>query len=215
MSRLNGVMVFVALFTVLNEFEQIRYQALVPTKSLVHIEAGMQGIVQSLREHGHAQPAFGFTDNVASDYSTMVRCIPSLAEDVMLPSELGQGEGDLPIATMPISTQLHLCQTSELITQACSELLGLIEDDGSDKLYVGFDIDVETVAGKAKATDQTSAIKIATDSTVYIFKVRKFHTEDFDTPQEHWLTGFGQPGQVTDLGPKRIPKHVNPGRYVF
>ncbi|KAJ7486906.1 hypothetical protein FB451DRAFT_1082409, partial [Mycena latifolia] len=80
--KLNGVMTFVALFTILNEFEQIRFQAFVPTKSLSHIHAALEGIVESLKAHGLPQPVLGFTDNVASDAATFMKYIPSLAESV-------------------------------------------------------------------------------------------------------------------------------------
>ncbi|KAF8321954.1 hypothetical protein F5887DRAFT_904347, partial [Amanita rubescens] len=82
MMKLNGIVTFAALFTVVNEFEQIRWQAFVPTKALSHIKAGLEGMVTSLNEHGLPQPILGFTDNVASDYSTFVECIPSLSRDV-------------------------------------------------------------------------------------------------------------------------------------
>src|SRR6266576_4235376 len=36
MMRLEGTQMFMALFTIVNEWEQIHYQAFVPTKSLAH-----------------------------------------------------------------------------------------------------------------------------------------------------------------------------------
>ena len=42
MTKLNGVGTFAALFTLVNEFEQIRYQAFVPTKGLNHLKAGLE-----------------------------------------------------------------------------------------------------------------------------------------------------------------------------
>ncbi|KAJ7602432.1 hypothetical protein FB45DRAFT_702231, partial [Roridomyces roridus] len=80
--KLNGVMTFVALFTMVNEYEQIRFQAFVPTKSLSHIHAGLEGIVESLKVYGLPQPVLGFTDNVASDAPTFVKYMPSLNEGV-------------------------------------------------------------------------------------------------------------------------------------
>jgi hypothetical protein len=47
--ELDGTATFAALFTVLNEFEQIHFQAFVPTKSLSHIQSSLKGIVKSLR----------------------------------------------------------------------------------------------------------------------------------------------------------------------
>ncbi|TDL14636.1 hypothetical protein BD410DRAFT_757087, partial [Rickenella mellea] len=73
---------FTSHFTVVNEFEEIRYQAFTPTKSLSHIKGAMQALTKSLEDHGHSQPILGFTDNVASDLATFLECIPSLGKDV-------------------------------------------------------------------------------------------------------------------------------------
>jgi hypothetical protein len=54
--KLDGVVTFAALFTLVNEIEQIRYQAFVPTKSLSHIQAGLEAMVKSLKDHGLAEP---------------------------------------------------------------------------------------------------------------------------------------------------------------
>ncbi|KAJ6476876.1 hypothetical protein C8R45DRAFT_873192, partial [Mycena sanguinolenta] len=80
--KLNGVMTFVALFTIVNEFEQIHFQAFVLTKSLSHIHAPLEGILKSLKAYGLPQPILGFTDNVASDAATFMQYLPSLGENV-------------------------------------------------------------------------------------------------------------------------------------
>ncbi|KAE9388021.1 hypothetical protein BT96DRAFT_776850, partial [Gymnopus androsaceus JB14] len=74
--------VFQGLFTVVNEFEQIRYQAFVPTKAQSHIREGLEGIVKSLRDHGLAEPVIGYTDVPAADMSMFTECFPSLKKDV-------------------------------------------------------------------------------------------------------------------------------------
>jgi hypothetical protein len=82
LTKLNGVTTFVALFTLVNEFEQIRFQAFVPTKALSHLHAGLEKFSESLLAHGHPQPILGYTDNVGNDTATFVQCIPSLGKDV-------------------------------------------------------------------------------------------------------------------------------------
>lgn len=82
MMKLDGVVTFAALFTLVNEFEQIRYQAFVPTKGLNHLKAGLEEFITSLRDHGLAEPILGFTDNVASDAGTFLECIPSFNKGV-------------------------------------------------------------------------------------------------------------------------------------
>ncbi|KAE9390707.1 hypothetical protein BT96DRAFT_1002033 [Gymnopus androsaceus JB14] len=97
--KLNGVMVFSALFTVVNEFEQVRFQAFVPTKALTHVRSSLEALVKSLKEHGHPQPVLGFTDNIASDEKTFLECIPSFGIDIA-PIDLNEFS-DLPLAKLP------------------------------------------------------------------------------------------------------------------
>ena len=65
--KLVGQTTFVSLFTLVNELEQICWQEFVPTKSLVHVEGGLEEMVKSLESFGLPLPILGFTDNVASD----------------------------------------------------------------------------------------------------------------------------------------------------
>ncbi|KAJ6516958.1 hypothetical protein DFH09DRAFT_1287885 [Mycena vulgaris] len=149
--KLNGVMTFVALFTIVNEFEQIRSQAFVPTKSLSHIRAALEGIVKSLDAYGLPQPILGFTDNVASDAAiTFMQYIPSLAEGVS-PVEI-----------------------NEFPDIACSGVLGLLrEEDEDDTLVdIGFDMEWEfTTRIGASGPQKTALIQIAVDKVVYLFYV--------------------------------------------
>src|SRR6202050_1787484 len=80
--KLAGEITFASLFTLLNEFEQIRFQAFVSTKSLSHIRGALEEMVKSLDKHGLAQPIIVFTDNVASDAAAFTQCIPALAKNV-------------------------------------------------------------------------------------------------------------------------------------
>ncbi|KAJ7495368.1 hypothetical protein FB451DRAFT_1020008, partial [Mycena latifolia] len=80
--KLGGVTIFAGLFTLINEAEQIRYQAFVPTKSLAHIRSGLEEIVRSLQSHGHPAVGLGWTDNVANDAATFLDCIPTLGEKI-------------------------------------------------------------------------------------------------------------------------------------
>ena len=70
--KLGGQTTFVSLFTLVNELEQIHWQAFVPTKSLVHVEGGLEEMVKSLESYGLPLPILGFTDNVASDQATFM-----------------------------------------------------------------------------------------------------------------------------------------------
>lgn len=106
--KLDGVATFSGLFTLVNKYEQIHYQAFVPTKSLSHFQVGLEAMVKSLKDHGHAQPVLGFTDNVASDIGTFLQCIPSLGENVK-PVEPENEFLDLPRLSLPSDVSMVQC----------------------------------------------------------------------------------------------------------
>ncbi|KAJ7017554.1 hypothetical protein C8F04DRAFT_979056 [Mycena alexandri] len=170
--KLNGVMVFVALFTIVNEFEQIRFQAFVPTKSLSHIHAALEGISQSLQAHGLPQPVLGFTDNVASDAATFMQYLPSLAAGVS-PVELSEFS-TLPQLILPDGVTWHLCQGYREIDIACGNILELVtdEDDDNKLVDIGFDMEWEFTTGiGASGPQKTALIQIAVNDVVYMLYV--------------------------------------------
>ncbi|KAG2219719.1 hypothetical protein INT45_006051, partial [Circinella minor] len=87
MSKVNGVPVFAALYTVLNEYEEIRLQFLVPTKSLSHLQYGFDKLREAYELYGHEQPEIFFTDNVIGDQGFLKSVFPSLLKDVIPVSE--------------------------------------------------------------------------------------------------------------------------------
>lgn len=169
-SKLHGIMMFTAMFTIVNEFEQIRYQAFIPTKALSHIHSGLEGIVASLKGHGLAEPAIGFTDNVASDYNTVLECIPSLARDV-IPIQLEEYK-DLPVLSLPDDISLQVCSESVQIQSACSSILELLPESEEKKLTIGFDMEWEFSADQsAMFIRKTALIQLALPKVVYLLQV--------------------------------------------
>lgn len=63
MARLESVPTHVAMYSVVNELEQCRAQALTLTKSLSYVEGCYEGISESLVAHGHEPTCLMFTDN--------------------------------------------------------------------------------------------------------------------------------------------------------
>lgn len=124
MAKLDGTILFAGLFTVVNELEQIRYQAFVPTKALEHVKAGLRGISTSLAAHGLAQPCLAFTDNVQADYATGVECLPSLGLGVTSASPRTSG---LKLAELPSSVAIYASVTPASVDAACLSILLLGE----------------------------------------------------------------------------------------
>ena len=168
--KLDGVVTFAALFTLVNELSQIRYQAFVPTKSLAHIRAGLEAMVKSLKDHGLAEPALGFTDNVAGDAATFMQCIPSLAENV-IPAQLDEFS-DLPTLVLPSDVSIHLCSTEAEIQSACLSILENLSDGDGSMIHIGFDMEWEFSVGHgASGSQKTSLIQVALQNAVYLLRV--------------------------------------------
>jgi len=135
MMKLDGVMTFAALFTLVNEFEQIQYQAFVPTKGLNHLKAGLEEFITSLWDHGLAEPILGFTDNVASDAGSFLECIPSFNKDVE-PVSFDEFS-DLPQLILPEGISVVSCHSEAEISSACLAIIEGIDSD-QDKIYIRF-----------------------------------------------------------------------------
>ena len=69
---------FSAMYTVCNEYEEIRMQVLTPTKSLSHLHEPFENLVRSYETYGNALPDIFFTDNVRGDKNFLESMLPSL-----------------------------------------------------------------------------------------------------------------------------------------
>ena len=167
LTKLNGITTFVGLFTLVNEFEQIRYQAFVPTKALSHLRAGLEKFTESLAAHGHPQPILGFTDNVASDAATFIQCIPSLGENVVT-VELDE-HSELPKMVFPDGIDVLVCESEAEIRSACDTILEDLPSE-PDALHVGFDMEWEFSTGQSGGSSRTSLIHIALPKVIYLFR---------------------------------------------
>lgn len=170
--KLDGVATFSGLFTLVNEYEQIRYQAFVPTKSLSHIQAGLEAMVKSLKDHGLAQPVLGFTDNVAGDIGTFLQCIPSLGENVN-PVEPENEFPDLPRLSLPSDVSTVVCSTEAEIESACLSIVELVNTTNIDsKLCIGFDMEWEfSLEPGSSGAQKTALVQLALPHTIYLLRV--------------------------------------------
>ncbi|KAI9473378.1 hypothetical protein BDB00DRAFT_879759 [Zychaea mexicana] len=82
-SKLNRQPAFAALYTILNEYEEVRLQFLVPTKSLEHLRYAFDAMRNAYELYGYKQPQVFLTDNVTGDQGFLKRTLPSLTQDVV------------------------------------------------------------------------------------------------------------------------------------
>ncbi|KAJ7633952.1 hypothetical protein B0H17DRAFT_1149841 [Mycena rosella] len=90
------------------------FKAFVPTKTLSHIHAALEGMVQLLTAHGLPQPVLGFTDNISSDAATFMHYVPSLAWGTC--QEYFIGCHPLQIALKSIVSKRSMIQGSKTIS---------------------------------------------------------------------------------------------------
>jgi hypothetical protein len=72
-----------ALYTVCNEYEEIRSQILIPTKSLGHLKYAFDSMREAYNMYGHEQPQIFFTDNVQGDKKFLEGAFSSLTENTV------------------------------------------------------------------------------------------------------------------------------------
>ncbi|KAI7872237.1 uncharacterized protein EV154DRAFT_580069 [Mucor mucedo] len=82
MYRINNCPSFTGLYTVTNEYDEIRIMVLTPTKALDFLKGPFEKMLGSLRENNHQEPTVYFTDNVDADRSFLESVLPSLKENV-------------------------------------------------------------------------------------------------------------------------------------
>ncbi|CEP10117.1 hypothetical protein [Parasitella parasitica] len=112
----HGVNVFDALYTVTDEYEEIRLQSFVPTKSLVHLIGSFDKMYDTYNMYGYTLPKLFYTDNVRSDRHFLEEHLPSLLENV-------QHVDGLPVAAIPSNVEIFVDNAVQEINDSCDRIL--------------------------------------------------------------------------------------------
>ncbi|CEP15284.1 hypothetical protein [Parasitella parasitica] len=117
----HGVNVFDALYTVTNEYEEIRLQSFVPTKSPVHLIGSFDKMYDADNMYGYTLPKPFYTDNVRSDRNFLEEHLPSLLENV-------QHVDGLPVAAIPSNVEIFVNKTQckksmTLVIESCETIM--------------------------------------------------------------------------------------------
>ncbi|CEP20150.1 hypothetical protein [Parasitella parasitica] len=104
MGKLNEMPLFTALYTVCNEYEEIRCQSLVATKHHSHLNSIYAGLVASYRYYGHQLPKFVFTDNVDGDQAFLESMIPTLKDNVTHIQRNNESSSTFPTDSAPATS---------------------------------------------------------------------------------------------------------------
>ncbi|KAG2193038.1 hypothetical protein INT47_009288 [Mucor saturninus] len=136
-----------ALYTCLNEYEEIRMQVWAPSKALSHPALPFNALVKSYNLNGYQLPSLFYTDNVSSDRAFLEGVLPNLLDNVRKTSiqkpanseetSTPEHNSDLPVLTLPDTANISVFSVPEDIDNACQNILNGLET--SNCLYVGFD----------------------------------------------------------------------------
>ncbi|KAG2220944.1 hypothetical protein INT45_010697, partial [Circinella minor] len=180
MAKLGGSSAFTALYTLCNEYEEIRLQLLVPTKSTTHLEAPLKEMMNSYRLYNHQQPDLFFTDNVKGDRRLLERSLPSLkrtlhtnnnhAHNIQQSTNVDHQKHPVPFLQLPSNVSISLIQSNDQVEQAVQAIRNK-SDSISGSLVVGFDCEWN-YNPITKATGKVSSIQVACADSVWLFRVK-------------------------------------------
>lgn len=192
MAKINGVSTFSCLYTLLNEYEEIRLQVLAPTKSLEHLAPSFNNMMESYKKYGFKMPELFYTDNVLGDRLFLESTIPSLLKDVIHKNPTLTEQVDLnspfknyPVARLPDNITVSVLNTTIDINKSCQKLLDECLQQGT--IAIGFDCEW-AVRGKRSAISisEQSALKfvpialvqIAYGNSVYLMRIHSFASDN-------------------------------------
>jgi len=193
MGKINGISNFNALFTVLNEYEEIRMQLLVPSKSHNCLRSSFDNMMESYRKYNLPMPQVAYTDNVSGDRKFLEEVIPSLKDDVVhvAPSQTelmarNNVYSELPVVKIPEHISITVFDTAEDINNACQNILEISDTNGLP-LAVGFDIEwtppfCYPVSVRARLTGSpipVALVQIYFHNIIYLFRTHTFTTITF------------------------------------
>ncbi|OBZ79508.1 hypothetical protein A0H81_01196 [Grifola frondosa] len=81
--KINGIRVFNALHTSINEYGEIRSMIMTPTKAHDQFMPALRAVSDSLKTYGHGPIELVYTDNVPGDKPELEHLLPSLLNDVI------------------------------------------------------------------------------------------------------------------------------------
>lgn len=167
-ARLNGVRIFGSLWTMTNEYEQIRQMIFTATQHLHHIERPLQDVVRSLHEHGHKPISLLWTDNVKADHLFAEKNIPTLRVGHTSSSNV---DPSYPPAQIPQNLVVNVASSPKLIADTCLSIMGIIGDETTGRtISVGFALQWDWKASQA-GHFPAAMMQIVVNNVVHLLQV--------------------------------------------
>ncbi|KAJ7572428.1 hypothetical protein C8J56DRAFT_759951, partial [Mycena floridula] len=176
-SCLSGEPAFEAMYTLVNEWEEIRAQSLTISKSLSVVQDMISDVSKGLEAHGHPPTYQMYTDNAKAELTFHESTTASLAKDVVHID--ADPYSALSKLTVPAGFSFNYYEAPDLIDAACLRIIEALPQESSQRRVIGLDIlfsePTETLPeGRAARAEQIDVLSISTSEEVYIFKVSKY-----------------------------------------
>lgn len=173
LAKINGVSTFSCLYTLLNEYEEIRLQVISHSKKMDMLTPQFLEMMETYKKLGMKEPELFYTDNVVGDESFLKQVIPSLTKDVIpipkanaKPSSLQEDKyALLQCIKLPEDVIITVLSNEIEINEACYTMLSLCSQD--KLLYVGFDCEWEK-------SSVISLMQISFEDKAYLFRVQGY-----------------------------------------
>ncbi|KAL9536894.1 hypothetical protein MBANPS3_012276 [Mucor bainieri] len=164
---------FNGLYTICNEFDEIRLMTIVPTTAMEFIEDPLHELLNSLRRNGHQEPELFFTDDVVKDRDFLEKNLPSLKEGVVRVQPKAEDEYYHleHLESVPSTHTVHVLDTCDRISHKCLDIMSDLE--GHDKLYIGFDTEWTAFSNGTYVSPKAAVCQIAYKSSIYILHISK------------------------------------------
>ncbi|KAG2191089.1 hypothetical protein INT47_010405, partial [Mucor saturninus] len=150
MASIDGTSIFTALYTLCNEFEEIRMMLPVPTMSLEHPRWSFNELMNACEGYSHEKPIAFYTDNVRGDRRFLESVIPSL-KDGCRSRRMANNESEAQnhsVLSLPENIQVSYLRNYEEIESVMKNLLAehfhfVVGSDGVEScpasVVTGFD----------------------------------------------------------------------------
>lgn len=171
LGKVNGVPVFSALHTVVNEWNEVRQMTLTPTKAHNQFIPVISAIPKSLEMYGHGEVEAIYTDNVRADKHELEVAFPSIRKDVIPVAD----DASLPELLLP-----EVWRKSTYILSSSYQVAGrinsLLSELDNPKVELTVAMDMEWSFDKNTGVQgKVALIQIAHRQSIHILQVRSYH----------------------------------------
>jgi hypothetical protein len=140
---LNGVPVFEALHTSVNEYSEIRSMTLTPSKAHSQFMPALAAIADSLENREHDPIELVFTDNPRLDKPELETVLPSLLKDVVpVPNP-----NSFPTFCLPPSAHIYTLSSTFQVNTRLEAVMAAISSDKDCYMAVDMEWPVNTTNG--------------------------------------------------------------------